>query len=134
MEVPNLSSEQQNLIKSVQKYLAGEFSFGYSFINGRYCSVTEHKFEEGKTYKIMLCKPENKPEDLHILFLKENHFGNWEVFGEILSFTKEVDRIYLKDINSDGKDEILLCKNNNAQVYCVNNNEILKLETLKNID
>lgn len=52
--------------------------------------------------------------------------------GDIVSPEPEIDKIYLKDVNDDGIDEILLCKGSKTEIYGINEKEVFKLESLEN--
>lgn len=132
MKAPRLSQENQNLIEAAEKYLGCEFDFNYKFVNNRYCATTEHDFGSNKTYRIMICIPEINPHDLHILFLKYESLDRWHILGDIIALEPEVDKIYLKDVNDDGIDEILLCKGYKTEIYGINEKEVFKLESLEN--
>lgn len=132
MKAPRLSQEHQNLIETAEKYLGCEFSFNYKFVNNRYCAATEHDFGSNKTYSIIICKPDDNPRDVHILFLKYESMEHWCILGDIVSPEPEIDKIYLKDVNGDGIDEILLCKGSKTEVYGINEKEVFKLESLGN--
>lgn len=132
MKAPRLSQEHQNLIESAEKYLGCEFSFCYKFINNRYCAAIEHDFGNNKTYSIIICKPEDNPHYAHILFLRYESLDHWCILGDITSPEQDIDKIYLKDINDDGIDEILICKGSETEVYGINEKEIFKFESLGN--
>jgi hypothetical protein len=134
MQVPKLSEKNRNLVGVSKSYLGSDFNFSYHFVNNRCCGVTEHEFSDGKVFKIMFCQTEIEPEKIHTLLLNQNENENWKVFGEIVSKVEEIDKIYLKDINDDGVDEILLCKNDGnpiTEVYQLCENDIVKIQTLK---
>ncbi len=133
MKSPDFTKQQQNLIDILVKYLGSDFSWGYCMVNDRYCAISDHKFDDDNVYKIMFCHPENDPGNLHILFLREGTEETRKIFGEIVGLSKEIEKIYFKDIDDDGIDEILICKNTSnpqVEVYRFNESKIEKIKII----
>lgn len=127
MNPPKFSENEEKLTQNIKNYLGGEFIWSYQLINDRYYSIMEHNFNNN-IYKIMFCKMENNPITLHILFLDKNN----KIIGEIILLQQEFQKIYLKDINDDGIDEILIYKQkkeNLIEIYSLNELGIIKIES-----
>ncbi len=124
MRTPTLLKDQQEMVDTINSYFSSEFLWSYHIVNNRYCAISEHKFKEGEACKIVFCELESDPGNIHILFMSKED-SSFEVFGEIISVSKDINRIFLKDATGESKGEILISKNNSDEdeVYRVEQSE-----------
>ena len=94
----------------IKDHFSDDFTWGYSLVNDRYCSISSHEFKEGKRYKMAFCQLKDDLENMHILLIMKDKDSKFKVFGEIVLPCAEIDKIYLKDVNNDSADEILIFK------------------------
>ena len=144
MRTPTLLKDQQEMVDAINNYFSGEFEWGYHIVNDRYCTISEHKFKGDEVCKMVFCKPESDPGNLHILFIIGDEDSGFKVFGEIISASKDINKIFLKDATGESQGEILISKNNSGEdeVYHVEESEgnlsVVKLKNskrkLKNIN
>lgn len=109
MKPPELLKNQKEIKNAISNYIGDEIVWDYYKVNGRYCALFDDEWENNSfnSYNIAFCKSESHSEVLHIVFLfKENNC--YEVIGEILSKPSNIEEIQIKDINEDGKNEILI--------------------------
>ncbi len=109
MKAPELTKNQKEIKNTLTDYLGDEIVWKYCEVNGRYCALFESDWESGyeKSCIIAFCQSQSDAQNLHIvLMLKEN--DDYKVIGEILGDILKIEKIQIKDINDDGKNEILI--------------------------
>ena len=136
MKAPELTKTQKEIKNTLTNYLGDEILWKYCEVNDRYCALFEADWEcsEEKPYIIAFCQSQSDAQRLHIVFMiKENN--NYKVVGEILSDILKIEKIQIKDINEDGKNEILIYnfavnKDSSQQIsiYSYDANGIVKLD------
>lgn len=140
LQTPKLSQKQQLLKNNIEDYLNSEVILNYYPVNGRYSSIAKVELDnsEESTYKIAFCEAVETPDDIHILILKLEELKQWRVVGEINLKKSDLEMVYVKDIDDDDKNEILVCRKSQSddniictEVYSYDNFEIVYLGTLK---
>ncbi len=120
MQTPKLSQKQQLLKNSLENYFESEITLKYNLLNNRYSSISKIEFtpDDELYYKLAFCKTINDLDNLYILVLEENNLEQWKVIDEISINESELESVYIKDINNDGKNEILVCRKNSDNDFC----------------
>ena len=138
IQTPKLSQKQQLLKNNLENYFGSEISLKYHLLNNRYSSISKIEFssDDELYYKLAFCKTADNSDNLYILLLEESELEQWKVIDEICINESDLESVYIKDINNDGKNEILVCKkvsDNNfyADVYSYNGSEIISLGVLE---
>lgn len=138
MQTPKLSQKQQLLKNNLENYFGSEISLKYHLLNNRYSSISKIEFnsDDELYYKLAFCKTVDNSDNLYILLLTESELEQWKVIDEICINESDLESVYIKDINNDGRNEILVCKkvsDNNfyADVYSYNGSEIIFLGVLE---
>lgn len=109
MKAPKLSKTQQKIKNTIADYIGDKIVFKYCEVNDRYCAFFKDEWGNKSLNfcVIAFCKSMNDPNMLHIVFLfKENNI--YKVAGEILIDALSMEKIQIKDINNDGKNEMLI--------------------------
>ena len=111
MKCPRLSSAQKKVREVIENNLESDFVFYPILVNDVYSSVTDYKFKKGneeKSFKLVVCKAERDPQELHVLVLKKGNLEEWQVAGEVIPDCSKILKIYIRDV--DNNIEMVLCK------------------------
>lgn len=138
VQTPKLSQKQQLLKNNLENYFGSEISLKYHLLNNRYSSISKIEFnsDDELSYKLAFCKTIDDSDNLYILLLTESELEQWRVIDEIRINESDLESVHIKDINNDGRNEILVCKktsDNNfyADVYAYNGSDIIFLRVLE---
>lgn len=138
MQTPKLSQKQQLLKNSLENYFGSEIAFKYHILNNRYSSISKIEFhsDDKLSYKLAFCKTIDDSDNLYILLLAESELEQWKVVGEICINESDLESVYIKDVNNDGRNEILVCKKVSdkdfyTDVYSYNGSDVVFLKVLE---
>ncbi len=135
MKAPKLTKAQKEIKNVLTSYIGDEIVWKHCEVNDRYCALFEDEWgDNANSFIIAFCQSISDSQTLHIVFIfKENN--HYKAVGEILSKTLSIEKIQIKDINNDGKNEILIYpfsvnKDSSLQVsiYSYDESGIVKLD------
>lgn len=108
MKPPQLS-EDEELIKSViDRKLGKDFILKYPQRGDYRSAIVLHNFDsEEKNEAVIFYQLGDEKNAIHIMIMQKIN-GSWNIAGDYLEYGNDVDKVCFGDLNSDGRDEIIV--------------------------
>ena len=108
MNPPKVSSEQEEIQNAIKDYIRSDVKWESPLFEGKYSAVIKADLTgKGEDWRIAFYKTFGETQKIHIIFLKQSE-GKWKIFEDITRSGLDIEKIYIQDINKDGKNELVV--------------------------
>ena len=108
MNPPKVSSEQEEIQNAIKDYIGLDVKWESPLFEGKYSTAIKADLTgKGEDWRVAFCKTFGEAQKIHIIFLKQNE-GKWKILEDITHSGLDIEKVYIKDINKDGKNEIVI--------------------------
>lgn len=117
MNPPTLTQEQEKTKTSIKEHFAGDFTWKYPLIDGNYSPITKVNLTSNSdTYQLVFCQVLGETHKIHMLILRQNK-DDWEVVEDITYTALDIEKVYIRDIDKDSANEIVVSVKNFEDSY-----------------
>ncbi len=108
MEASISSYDQKAVLRCAEDCIGEDMKLKYSLYKRKYRSCVIADFEnidlQGENHALFFCEKGAGSGEIHILFLKKIE-NKWEVFKDIKRTATDIEKVYIQDVDGDGKNE-----------------------------